>query len=532
MNNVSKRWRVACQPIHFFLLTAAACLTLGACNSVQPTDETAKLAQHSTKQPNIIFILNDDLGWGDVGYHGSPIKTPTLDGLAQRGVELNRYYTYAICSPTRAAFLSGRSSLETGVDAPIASSEVLPLDITLLPQHLKQLGYQTAMVGKWHLGRTSTESLPFKRGFDYYYGFLGGFIDHYTHLSSQGNLDWQRNGVSVREEGYTTDLMTDDAIKQIKGRNKSKPLFLYLAYDAPHNPLQAPEAAIQRYAHMEDPVKRNYAAMVDYFDSQLARVLATVEAEGIAKDTLIIWASDNGPQGNSGGNAGELRGNKGTAFEGGQRVPAIAYWPGHLEGGKRLDSVVTVLDWFPTLIQAAGGTVPKDKLIVGHNVMAVLQGAKQSPDPSMVIGNFSRANMHFESAYQWPLKLVRGATSLINPQQTPAPAADAKTVLLFDVVADPTESKDLSSQQPAMVTKLLANLNAAPRAPRSLSEWAEGEDEAGGEGAAAGMAAGMAAGGGMAAGMGAGGATPVVLLGTSTEKGQPYAEAAAAASKK
>jgi arylsulfatase A-like enzyme len=455
------------------------CVVLAACNSVTSNTSPVQAAV-SAKQPNIIFVLVDDLGWGDVGYHGSPIKTPTLDGLAKRGVELNRYYTYAICSPTRAALMTGRSSLETGIDAPIGLDKALPMDITLLPQHLKNLGYQTALIGKWHLGESKVEYMPFKRGFDYYYGFLGGFIDHYTHLNSFGQLDWQRNGVSVREAGYTTDLLTDDAIKHIKSRDKQKPLFLYLAYDAPHNPLQAPEEAIKRYAHIEDPVKRTYAAMVDYFDSQLARVLATVEAEGMSQDTLIIWASDNGHQGNSGGGSGGLRGNKGTAFEGGQRVPAIAYWPGHLDGGKRLESVVTVLDWFPTLIQAAGGNVPNDKLVVGKNIMPVLRGNPQAPGTQMVIGNFTRAQAHFESAYQWPWKLVRAPTSVLNPQQTPPPAASDKTVMLFDVVADPNESNNIAAQYPELVTKLLADLNAAPRAPASLSEYVGTAGMAGG----------------------------------------------------
>lgn len=492
------------------------------------TARAAQAAQAETTQPNIIFILSDDLGWGDVGYHGSPIKTPTLDDLAKRGVELNRYYTYAVCSPTRAAFLTGRSSIETGVDAPIAAVNVLPMEATLLPQHLKRLGYQTVMIGKWHLGRVKTENLPFKRGFDYFYGFTGGFIDHYTHLSPSGALDWQRNGVSVREPGYTTDLFTEDAIRQIKQRNKRQPLFLYLAYDAPHNPLQAPEAALARYASMQDPVKRNYAAMVDYFDSQLARVLATVEAEGMAKDTLIVWASDNGPQGNSGGNAGELRGNKGTAFEGGMRVPAIAYWPGHLDGGRQLQSVVTVLDWFPTFIESAGGKVPSDKRIVGHNVMSVLLGADQPAGTSMFMGNYTAAQAHSEAAYQWPWKLLRAPTSLVNRQQMPPPAAGEKTVMLFDVAADPNERSDVAAGHPEVVQRLLAVMNSAPRAPRSLSEAAAGEASAEGVGGPRGGGAGAAAGGAGAAGRGAGAGAPV-LQGVSVEKGEPIAEAAARA---
>lgn len=504
MSNIFTRWRVMRLSARGVLCAAIPVLAAWAISPVTANAGQARAtAQPTARQPNVIFVLSDDLGWGDVGYHGSQIKTPTLDRLAKRGVELNRYYTYAVCSPTRAALLTGRSSIETGVDAPIASTNVLPMEATLLPQHLKKLGYQTVMIGKWHLGRVKTENLPFKRGFDYYYGFTGGFIDHYTHLSAEGALDWQRNGVSVREAGYTTDLFTEDAIRQIKSRNKRKPLFLYLAYDAPHNPLQAPDEAVRRYAHIEDPVKRNFAAMVDYFDAQLARVLATVEAEGMSQDTLIIWASDNGPQGNSGGNAGTMRGNKGTAFEGGMRVPAIAYWPGHLEGGRQLQSVVTVLDWFPTLIESAGGKVPSDTRIVGHNVMPVLRGGDQAPGTSMVMGNYTAAQAHSEAAYQWPWKVLRAPASLVNPKQTPPPAPGEKTVMLFNVGADPDERNDVAGEHPDVLKKLLADLDAAPRAPRSLSEAAAGGNGNGGS----------------------------VLQGTTVEKGEPIAEAAARASR-
>ncbi len=526
MKNMNSSWFVDRSLVKSVLWLAVPAAVIAVSGLISSEQVQAQSAKSASKQPNIIFILNDDLGWGDVGYHGSEVKTPTLDQLAKRGVELNRYYTFAVCSPTRAALMTGRSSLETGVDAPIAKQETLPMEATLLPQHLKQLGYQTVMIGKWHLGEGREEYAPHKRGFDYFYGFLGGFIDHYTHLTSGGQLDWQRNGKSVREEGYSTDLFTDDAIKQIKSRDKSKPLFMYLAYDAPHAPLQAPESVVKSYAHISNPVRRTFAAMVDHNDAQIARVLAAVEAEGMANDTLIIWASDNGPPLPGGATAGGLRGDKASSFEGGQRVPAIAYWPGHLTGGKKLESVVSVMDWFPTLIKAAGGNVPNDKRLVGRDVMSVLAGAPQAAGVSMVLGNrvVNGAPGYYESAYQWPWKVLRAPTALVGAATTPALGADGKTVMLFDVVADPSETTDQAAKQPEKVKQLLLNLDAAPRAPRSLAE--EGMAAGGMAAEPAGMAAapppGMSA-GDVLAGSG-------VLQGYTVEKGEPLAEVAARAS--
>jgi arylsulfatase A-like enzyme len=457
------------------LVALALALTLVACGGSND-DEAPAVA---LSQPNIIFILNDDLGWGDVGYHGSVIQTPTLDRMAKQGVELDRYYTYSVCSPTRAALMSGRSSLETGVDAPIASADkALPMDLTLLPQHLKSLGYQTAMIGKWHLGQAQPEYLPHKRGFDYFYGFLSGFQDHYTRINAEGKYDWQRNDEKVVEPGHSTDLMAADAIRQIKGRDKTRPMFLYLAYDAPHTPLQAPEEYVIRNAHIADPTRRLYAAMMMQQDDRIAQLLATLEAEGMAKNTLIVWASDNGHQNNSGGSSGGLRGLKGNAFEGGQRVPALAYWPGTLAPGQKLEAMVSVLDWFPTLIKAAGGTVPADKLIVGRDVMPELMGAKQAEGATLVLGNRSVLIPDYhESAYRFPWKLVRLPTWLLTATAatTPRPRPPfAKTTLLFNVLTDPNETTDLSASHPDRVQQLLADLDAAPRAASTLSEWPVG----------------------------------------------------------
>jgi len=507
-------------------LIALALVTASSCTTVTPQVTKAI-------KPNIVFILNDDLGWGDVGYHGSEIRTPTLDSLARRGVELNRYYTYAVCSPTRAALMSGRSSLETGVDAPIGVDQVLPMNSKILPQYLKAQGYQTAMVGKWHLGQARSEYLPMSRGFDSFYGFLGGFIDHYTHLTPEGHLDWQRDGSSVRESGYSTDLFTDEAIKKIRGRDKKRPLFLYLAYDAPHTPLQAPEEDIKSYLNITDPIRRTFAAMVQHNDAQIARVLTTLKSEGMLKNTLIVWASDNGPELRGGGTAGILRAGKGTAFEGGQRVPAIVYWEGKIEGGKSLEVPLSVLDWFPTLLDLAGGQRPNDARVVGINMLSTLQGDRSNSATPFIVGNRSQGanGGYYESIYQWPFKLLRSSARNIGSKPLPEnsdPAA--KISLLFNVDKDPAETNNLVEQYVNLVRDLEARLDAAPRAPRSLSEWggANTRNRAVGAAPTNGAPNGRPAGGGLAGGAAIGDRLPGgnALQGYSVEKGESVAEAA------
>ena len=192
-------------------------------------------------RPNIVLIIADDMGWGDIGYNGSEIRTPHLDGLAESGARLDRFYATPACSSTRASLMTGQSSVRTGVTAAIlqTSDASLPLRLKILPEFLRDAGYRTALVGKWHLGHTRKEMLPLARGFDYAYGFLTGAVGHYDHVSA-GRLDWHRNEATLREEGYATHLIADDAIRQIEGRDKDQPLFLYVAFSAPTCPTRPP----------------------------------------------------------------------------------------------------------------------------------------------------------------------------------------------------------------------------------------------------------------------------------------------------
>ncbi|MGI9262580.1 MAG: sulfatase-like hydrolase/transferase, partial [Woeseiaceae bacterium] len=225
--------------------------------------------------PNLVIFIADDMGWGDVGYHGSEIRTPSIDRLAAEGVALERFYAHPACSPTRGALMTGRSPLQTGVLIPFEPwfSSGLPLKEKLLPEYLKDVGYQTFAVGKWHLGPNRLAYHPTSRGFDHFYGHLGGFINYVQHTYWRG-VDWQRNGKTVVEDGYSTNLIADEAISLIKSRDKDEPLFLYVAFNAPHSPLQAPLSAVAEYADISDLNRRTYAAMVSEMDRGIGRVLS------------------------------------------------------------------------------------------------------------------------------------------------------------------------------------------------------------------------------------------------------------------
>ncbi|MEE3199389.1 MAG: sulfatase-like hydrolase/transferase, partial [Planctomycetota bacterium] len=266
------------------------------------TSQAGTSEQQKLKHPNLVLFVADDLGWNDVGYHDSVIKTPHIDSLAKQGVELNRFYVYPFCSPTRTALLTGRSPLSLGITRPIGGDAVLPMDEHLLPQTLKSAGYQTLMSGKWHLGSRDETALPHKRGFDSFYGHAGGFIDYYSHQRGGGSRrrpggtqgetpppDWQRNGKTLVEEGYSTQLIGKEAIRLLRERDKKKPTFLYVTFNAPHTPLQAPQEFIDRYKDVENEDRRVFAAMVDAMDEEIGKILKVIDEEKMRDNTIVLF---------------------------------------------------------------------------------------------------------------------------------------------------------------------------------------------------------------------------------------------------
>lgn len=400
-------------------------------------------------QPHIVFILADDLGWNDVGYHGSDIRTPHIDSLVEQGLELHRYYAFPLCSPTRAALLTGRSPLRMGVDTPIGPTGALPLDEHLLPESLQAAGYQTFLTGKWHLGIDRVSAHPYRRGFDSSYGHLGASVDYFTHAWI-GGLDWHRDGTVLREEGYTTDLIADEAVRLIAERDKTRPMFLYVAFNAPHAPLQAPEEYLSRNAHIEDSDRRTYAAMVAALDDGVGRIVAALDAKGIARDTILIWASDNGGGRNVGASNLPFRGGKGGAFEGGIRVPAVIRWPGVLPEGERFDQMITVQDWFPTLAAAAGFETANERPFDGLDMWGALRHGERVDRGTEVIGVSGNLAV-FRDGWKFVQFTQRGTG------QT--------GTFLFRIGDDPREERDLLDTEPERAQELMDWLEEFPRAP-------------------------------------------------------------------
>jgi len=428
-------------------------------------------AAEAPSRPNVVLILADDLGWNDVGYHGSEIRTPNIDALAKEGVLLDRFYAFPTCTPTRVALLTGRSPLALGMHGPLEpSDDGLSLDERMLSEILHDAGYQTFLTGKWHLGSRHIRYWPQSRGFDVFYGHLSGGIGYWDKVHS-GQYDWQRNGVTERDDRHSTDLIADEAVRLLRERDPTRPVFLYASFNAPHAPTEAPPEDEAKYANIENPARRTHAAMVDRLDGAIGRVLAEIDAQGMAADTLVLFMSDNGgatpdivrpwvrcivPSFDTwGSDNSPLRGGKTDVFEGGMRVPAVLRWPGRVRGEGAVTQRVTVLDVLPTLAEAMGLDLDGTQALHGQSRWDVIAEGKATPPIDFVAGNMSSY-----AFYRGPWKLVE-ATS-------PLPFAKTSGTFLFRIDDDPYEQNDLAAEHPEVVEELQAALAAFPI---EESEW-------------------------------------------------------------
>jgi arylsulfatase B len=417
-----------------------------------PTVANFIAAGEKAKAPtNILVIIADDLGWRDVGYHDSEIKTPHLDKLAQTGVRLERHYVYPTCSPTRAGIFTGRNPSRFGIHAPIAnkSTQSLPADTLTLARLLQQRGYFTGLIGKWHLG-LRPEVGPRRYGFDFSYGYFHGQIDPYTHLYKNGDKTWHRNDQFIEEKGHVTDLLAEEAVKFVQTPRK-QPFFLWLAFAAPHYPIDEEEKWLAPYKDsIKDPSRRLYAGCITHMDDAIGKVVQALEKTKQIDNTLIVFTSDNGGfekyQSKTDyagkythpklGDNQPLRGWKGGLYEGGVRVAALAYWRGKLQPAIAGETI-SMLDWYPTFAKLAGAEVPASAKLEGRDVWPILLRADKKPADTTLYWNIVRQHAVMQGS--WKL--------IVNAKQP-------DMVELYHLGNDPAEMKNVASENRAKVAEL------------------------------------------------------------------------------
>ena len=379
-------------------------------------------AQNAPTPPNVLIIVADDQGWNDIGTRNPKMTTPVLNKLAKDGVELQRFYAYPVCSPARAALLTGVLPRRYGIVDVLAPGQAgIPKGTLTLPARLKAAGYQTSLIGKWHLGSTNN---ALGNGFDHFYGFMSAELDYFKHTDKRGNPDWQRDGKQLAEEGYTTYLFADDAVRQIKNRDKTKPFFLEVAFNAPHVDLAAPADLVAK--HKADGL---YGAVIEGLDA--------LDEQGLRNNTLVIFVSDNGAPRRTGSNL-PLRSFKDSVYEGGIRTPAIVRWPGRVPAGVSLNHAVAMIDLYPTIAAALKLSLPAELKIDGSNQWPAIAAGQPMNRPPFLVASHEIA-------------LFDGDWKLIE-------AADGQRSL-YNLKNDISESKDEWAKQPEVAAKLGAELD-------------------------------------------------------------------------
>ena len=421
--------------------------------------KTKKDKSGKLKGPNVVIIVADDLGWHDVGYHGSEIKTPAIDRLVDEGIELDRFYVQSVCSPTRASLLTGKPPGRYGILSPLGDEPAFPPETITLAEVLKEKGYETAISGKWHLG-TVPEARPLNFGFTSSYGYLRGQIDPYTHLYKNGNRTWHRNDTLIDETGHATDLITNEAIRVIEDANKKHvPFFLYVAYSVPHYPLEEPEMWVDIYKDaISNESRRIYAAAVTHMDDAINRIMRTLNKEGLDDHTIVLFFSDNGAQKSWHSKTqynGKFKGNdvlgdnlplrdwKTSLYDGALRVPAVIRWKGKLPAGKKIEEAINVEDVYPALAWVAGASVPEEAKIEGINFWPVLNGGEMPEERVM----YWRMN--------YGMAVKKGPWKLVHYGKTPAEGRDE----LYNVENDPEEKNDMAQGNPNILQDLKKELD-------------------------------------------------------------------------
>ncbi len=410
-------------------------------------------------RPNIVFIMSDDMGWAQPGYNGSDKGlTPHMDTLADESMRLSSFYTHSVCAPTRSAFLTGRYAFRTWSDwrsedfgkpsylaklgLTLAQTEdgedtrrihALDSDERTVAEALKEAGYFTGLIGKWHLGEWLPEHLPMGQGFDYQYGHYGWGIDYYNKTIVHNAparfavYDWHRNQTPIDEDGYATELFADEAVKVIGKQSADQPFFLYIAFNAVHGPLDVPKGK-------EDMDPRE--AMLQSLDEAVGRIVKAIDDGGFKDNTLLICTNDNGPVLEE--MSAPYRGTKNTTFEGGVRQPCLMRWPDKLKPGTSNDGMMFVTDFYSTFINLAGGSHEQERAVDAYDMSEMLVEGKDSPRTEIIYD--VKGSVRLPTIRSGQYKLMGDA--------------------LYDIVGDPSEKNDIAGAHPDIVKKLKARVDA------------------------------------------------------------------------
>ncbi|MEJ6581795.1 MAG: sulfatase-like hydrolase/transferase [Akkermansiaceae bacterium] len=415
---------------------------------------------HAAEKPNILFIVVDDLGYGDLSSYGATdLKSPHLDALLADGIRFTEFYANCpVCSPTRASLLTGCYPDLVGVPGVVRTKPednwgFLSRSATLLPQVLKKSGYTTAAIGKWHLGLDAPEH-PNARGFEHFHGFLGDMMDDYYHHRRHNQNYMRLNGETITPEGHATDLFTDwtnDYLTAHSTKDDPKPFFLYLAYNAPHTPIQPPADWLAKVKAREKGITEKRAklvALIEHMDEGIGRVIATLKKNNQWDNTLILFVSDNGGQVNVGANCGNLRGEKQDMYEGGIKVPAGATWPGVIKPGTS-DFQALTMDLFATAIDAAGGDSPAK--IDGSTILPLLKSGSQPAFKRDLFWVRREGNLRYMGETSWAMR--RGPWKLVK--NSPMQPWE-----LFNLEKDPLETTDLATSNRPEFNELATGMRA------------------------------------------------------------------------
>lgn len=394
----------------------------------------SRLHASAARPPNIVIFLSDDMGWPQLGMNGGKdILTPNVDRIAREGVKLTQFYVQSVCSPTRAALLTGRYPFRNGMEERSHGNDSAGMltDERTIAQAMKSAGYSTAIFGKWHLGLWHKQHLPMQRGFDHQYGFYGALIDSFSRIRGD-TYDWHRDEQPLQEPGYASFLIADEFSRMLDQQDRTKPFFYYVPFNAVHGPHGAPPEYLAK--HHGDAQH----AMLECMDVAMGRMLAALEKKGVLDDTLVIYFNDNG--GPRRYENTPYRGFKGDTYEGGVRVACAMRWPGKIKAGSVTDEMLHVVDFFPTLVTLAGGALQQRLPLDGRDAWPTITQGKPTPHREIVL-----SVPGFDGSETGPAAIRVGDFKLMEDE-------------LYNIRLDPGETKNLATSQPEKVRELKARL--------------------------------------------------------------------------